>query len=63
MRPPLGQISYLDSLIRQLSKIDSKLQAGQFIAVFRENRRVLALLEKERLELKKEIENKEKQNA
>lgn len=36
----------IDDLIRSLQKIDSKLQAGQFIAAYREVRRLIAFLEK-----------------
>ena len=39
------QIDELGDLIRQLHKIDSKIQAGQIIAAFRENRRIIAFLE------------------
>ena len=45
------QIDELGDLIRQLHKIDSKLQAGQIIAAYRENRRIIAFLE----ECKKEL--------
>ena len=45
MISPLIQIDELGDLIRQLHKIDSKLQAGQFIAAYRENRRIIAYLE------------------
>ncbi len=38
--------------IRQLYKIDSKLQAGQIIAAFRENRRAIASLERKKAEIK-----------
>ena len=45
MNNPLVDIDELGDLIRQLHKIDSKLQAGQFIAAYRENRRLIAFLE------------------
>lgn len=45
MSSPLVQIDELGDLIRQLHKIDSKLQAGQIIAAYRENRRIIAFLE------------------
>lgn len=48
---PFEQVSVLSDLIRGLQKIDSKMQAGQFIAAWRENRRILAMLE----DIKKEI--------
>ena len=51
---PLIQVNELGDLIRQLHKIDSKLQAGQFIAAYRENRRIIALLEKVKDELTEE---------
>ena len=46
MKSPLEQVSELEGLIRQLVKLDSKMQAGQFIAAYRENRRIIAELEK-----------------
>ena len=45
MSSPLIQVDELGALIRQLHKIDSKLQAGQFISAYRENRRIIAFLE------------------
>ena len=45
MKNPLEQLSELEYLIRQLTKVDSKMQAGQFIAAYRENRRIIAELE------------------
>jgi uncharacterized protein YktA (UPF0223 family) len=56
MSSPLVQIDELCDLIRQLHKIDSKLQAGQFIAAYRENRRIIASLEENK---KKLIESQE----
>lgn len=43
---PLRGIEDLGDLIRQLHKIDSKLQQGQFIAAYRDNRRIISFLEK-----------------
>ena len=51
MNSPLVQMDDLGDLIRQLQKIDSKLQAGQFIAVYRENRRIIAFLEESKKKL------------
>ena len=45
MSNPLIELDQLGNLIRQLHKIDSKLHAGQFIAAWRENRRIIAELE------------------
>jgi len=45
MNSPLVQVDELGELIRELHKIDSKLQAGQFITAYRENRRIIALLD------------------
>ena len=53
MANPLVELDELGNLIRQLHKIDSKLQAGQFIAAYRENRRIIAELE----ETKKQMLN------
>ncbi len=59
MSSPLVQIDNLGDLIRQLYKIDSKLQAGQFISAYRENRRIIAQLEetKKRLVSQQEAES------
>lgn len=51
MSNPLVEIDDLGNLIRQLHKIDSKLQAGQFIAAYRENRRIIGMLEESKKEL------------
>jgi hypothetical protein len=58
MSSPLVQIDELGDLIRQLHKLDSKLQAGQFIAAYRENRRLISELESKKVELVKEAEAK-----
>jgi len=59
MSSPLTQIDELGNLIRQLHKIDSKLQAGQFIAAYRENRRIIAELESCKSKLIEESEKKD----
>ena len=51
MSNPLADIDALGDLIRQLHKIDSKLQAGQFIAAWRDNRRIIADLESSKKEI------------
>jgi hypothetical protein len=38
----LLKIDEVNHLIRELQKIDSKLQSGQFIQAWRENRRLIA---------------------
>lgn len=45
MNSPLREIEALNDLIRQLQKIDSKFHAGHFLALYRENRRIIAQLE------------------
>lgn len=57
MDSPLVQIDELGDLIRQLHKLDSKMQAGQFIAAYRENRRLISELEAKKVELIKQAEN------
>ena len=51
MNNPLLELDQLSDLIRQLHKIDAKMQAGQFIAAFRENRSVIAQLENAKKDL------------
>jgi len=56
MISPLAQIDELGDLIRQLHKLDSKLQAGQFIAAYRENRRLISELETKKTAMVKDAE-------
>jgi len=51
MKSLLEQVDEVDYLIRQLCKIDSKMHAGQFIDAWRENRRIIAALEKTKRDL------------
>lgn len=44
----LEDLTEIEYLIRQLYKIDSKLESGQFIGAYRDNRRVIARLESRR---------------
>ena len=60
MNSPLMQIEELNDLIRQLHKIDAKIYAGQIVPAYRENRRVIALLEERKKEL---IASEEKINS
>jgi len=57
MQTLLEQIEPVDYLIRQLHKIDSKLQVGQFIAAHREVCRLIAMFENHRKELIKDDPN------
>jgi len=50
METPLTVINELDDMIRELQKIDSKFHAGQFLALYRENRRIIAYLENKKTE-------------
>ena len=59
MQSPLEQVTQLEYFVRQLMKVDSKMNAGQFIAAYRENRRIIAELEK----VKSEIIDAEKNPA
>lgn len=44
-------LAMFNETIRDLYKIDSKMKVGQFIDAWRENRRVIARLEKVRADL------------
>lgn len=48
MKTILEKTEDLKYIITQLQKIDSRLYAGQVISAWRENRKLLALFEKER---------------
>jgi hypothetical protein len=50
MKTPLTAINELNDIIRELHKIDSKFHAGQFLALYRENRRIIAYLENKKSE-------------
>ena len=54
MKSLLEQVNELDNLIRQLRKMESKMNAGQFIAAWRECNRIVAALEKSKEVLIKE---------
>ena len=51
MNSILNDVQALEELIRKLTKIDSKLNAGQFIAAYRENRSLIAILEKNKQDI------------
>lgn len=51
MKSLLEKVNGLDDLIRQLHKMESKMNAGQFIAAWRETRRLIALLERSKQDL------------
>jgi len=58
MKSLLEQVNELDVLIRQMHKMISKMNAGQFIDAYREANRIAALLEKAKRDLiKNEGEN------
>jgi len=48
---PLEQVEELGVLIRELHKIDSKMEAGQFIAAWRANRKLIAEYERKKIML------------
>jgi hypothetical protein len=58
MSNPLVSIENLNLLIREFHKIESKFYAGQFLALYRENRRIIADLEKSKKELIEKSNNK-----
>ena len=63
MKSLMNDIAELETLIRELHKIDSKLLAGQIIPAWRDNRRIIALLEKNRNSLLSSInEEQEEEN-
>ena len=51
MKSLLNDIEDLDYLLRQLYKMNSKMQAGHWIDAWRDNGRLIALLEKNKTEL------------
>jgi len=51
MKSFLEQVNEVDSLIRQLHKMESKMNAGQFIQAWRECRRLIALFERVKQDL------------
>lgn len=48
------QINNIEYILRQLQKIDSKMIAGQFIPAWRSQRKLIAELENNKLDLMKE---------
>lgn len=60
-KSPLETIVSLDDIIRQLHKMDSKLEAGQFISVKRDTCRLIAFFENARSEIIKEEKLAEEQ--
>lgn len=67
MKNPLEIVSELESLIRDLHKLDSKMLAGQFINAHRDLRRIMANVEEKKnaviAESKKQEGDNEKQPA
>lgn len=60
MKSPLEQLGELETLIRELHKIDSKLYSGQFILAWRDNRKLIAALERRKeniIQISKEDKN------
>ena len=60
MKSLLEQVNELDVLIRQMHKMISKMNAGQFIDAYREANRITAALEKSKQDL---IKNEGDKNA
>lgn len=61
MKSLLEQLEPVEHLIRQLHKIDSKLQAGQFIAAYRDVRRLISVYEQHKDELIKNTQDQKEQ--
>lgn len=55
-------IEKMANIIRQLYKIDSKLRACPVLAAYRENRRLIAELEKTLVAIKNESDNNPQNN-
>lgn len=51
MKSLLERVNELDVLIRQMHKMISKMNAGQFIDAYREANRITAVLEKSKQDL------------
>jgi len=51
MKSLLEQVNEVDDLVRQLRKMESKMNAGQFIQAWRECRRLIAAFEKAKQDL------------
>lgn len=62
MKTLLEQVSELDRLIRQLQKMLSRMQAGQFIDAYRECQSLIGSLQKNRADLIEEADKIEKEN-
>lgn len=55
----LMSLDELNELIREFHKIESKFYAGQFLALYRENRRIIASLEKKKNQLTSSLKAKD----
>ena len=55
-------LEFLDKMIRDLHKIDSKLLVGQFIPAYRENRRIISQLESIRSKVIEQESKKEQEH-
>ena len=51
-------VEFIDYIIGQLRKIDSRIFAGQIILAFRETRKLLAFLENQKKSISQNKENK-----
>jgi hypothetical protein len=58
----LDDVKSLDAIIRDMSKINSKLESGHVIYAWRDNRRLLAKFEGMRNDILEEIKTEEKEN-
>lgn len=63
MKSPLEQISNLEEVIRQLCKIDSKLDAGQIIRAYREIGKLISFFERSKLEIIQQEKSKKQDNS
>lgn len=62
MKSPLEQIQSLEEIIRQLSKIDSKLIAGQIVLAHRENWKLITNFRKQKFAIIQEEKLKKQED-
>lgn len=58
MKSLLERVDALDNLIRQLRKNESRMRSGQWIDAWRENNRIIAVVEKDKRDLMCDAEGK-----
>jgi hypothetical protein len=58
-----NDVEFLDYIIRQLKKIDSRIFSGQIILAFRETRRLIAFLENQKQSISNTIDSNPKKEG